>query len=267
MRTLVTIFAAAVVSFPFIAFASVINFPVDQQDIQRGVNEGWHTGTDLGQASHSQVGGFSIHNGYAGDGGEIYRCRSKPAINYICFRGRPFPECRDFMIFEFGVKSRLTGSSVRKGKGQTAATLDFGYMRNWGTKSALGATLYGAVDDDGVRWGIRPRYRLWFAGHTTLDLSAGLLLGGDDSWIDPMYPGFVGSVSLGAADLFALSMMLEINRFEVPRYHPPTQPSPTEKGTQTVLYGGVTLQSYAGVVGLCTFVLAMFIAAAVWAGD
>jgi len=258
---------AAVVSFPLVAFASVINFPVDHQDIQRGVNEGWHTDTDLGQATSSEPAGFTIHNAYAEDGGKIYRYRSKPRINYTCFRGGPFPECRDFMIFEFGLNSRLTGSSVRKGKGETSATLDFGYMRNWGAKSALGATLYGAVDDDGVRWGIRPRYRLWFAGHTTLDLSAGLLLGGDDSWVDPKYPGFVGSASIGGADWFALTIMLEINRFEVSRYHGPTQPLSTERGTQTVLCGGATLQSYAGVVGLCAFVLAMFVAAAVGAGD
>jgi len=267
MRTSVAILIAAAVSFPLIAFASVIDFRLDYHDLQQGADQGRLSDTNLEQGTTAQFARFTIHNGYGGYSEGIYCYRSKPRINYTCFRGGPFPECRDFMIFEFGLNSRLTGSSVRKGKGPTAATLDFGYMRNWGAKSALGATLYGAVDADGVRWGIRPRYRLWFAGHTTLDMSAGLLLGGDDSWIDPRYPGFVGSVSLGAADLFALSTMLEINRFEVSHYHPPTQPSSTEKGTQTVLYGGVTLQSYAGVVGLCAFVLTMFIAAAVWAGD
>ncbi|MEO8450605.1 MAG: hypothetical protein ABI647_12475 [Gemmatimonadota bacterium] len=113
-----------------------------------------------------------------------------------CFRGRPQPFCRAFMITEFGVARELAlGTGMGEHSG-TLATWEFGSMVNLGSRHAIGVALVAhALDAWGI--GIRPRYRTWLSPTVSLDVAAGILVRGR--------AGFTGQVALDFADYAALT--------------------------------------------------------------
>ena len=120
---------------------------------------------------------------------------------------------------------------------------DVGLMFNRTSKDAFGASIYLAGDDDGSRFGIRPRYRRWLTRRVALDFSAGVLFGGTDNYVKPKWPGFVASTSLAFAELISVDIHFESYRFERTVYtFPPT--NSVEKGTTSSLYVGLTGRSY-----------------------
>ncbi len=91
-------------------------------------------------------------------------CTFLPAKAQHCFCGKPLPECKTFWITEFGYSHRLDQQPRRY---QFAAsnfylTWEVGMTGNLNQKSALGATFMLGADDNGHRFGVKPRYR-WSA--------------------------------------------------------------------------------------------------------
>jgi hypothetical protein len=112
---------------------------------------------------------------------------TEPALH--CWRGRPAPTCRTFVITEIGYYSSLLSTSVtepitpgfpttqrRKEAFTDHATFEIGVMQNHGPSSALGATLFIGGDGHGGRFGARARYRRWLsADGRSLDVSTGII--------------------------------------------------------------------------------------------
>src|SRR5678816_3906450 len=60
----------------------------------------------------------------------------------VCWRGRPLPDCRFFILTEFGVYVRLDDDPTRQSGDRGFITLDVGPMRNRTPKDAVGGTVY-----------------------------------------------------------------------------------------------------------------------------
>jgi hypothetical protein len=90
-----------------------------------------------------------------------------------CFRGRPAPTCASFFLTEAEV-----GVMVAPEAGGRLG-VDVGFMRNIGTRSAIGGTIaagYTFVDgyNDFGYISLRPRYRYWLSHTTSIDVGPGL---------------------------------------------------------------------------------------------
>jgi hypothetical protein len=77
---------------------------------------------------------------------------------------------------------------------------------------AWGAGVMVAADEDGWRWGVRPRYRRWLSPTTALDFGAGILLDGKTSYGEQHYPGFTGLVGLSYGDWLGVNIELQAIR-------------------------------------------------------
>jgi hypothetical protein len=88
------------------------------------------------------------------------------------------------------------------------ASWDLGFMANRGDW-AWGATVLANVDEDGSRWGVRPRYRRWLGRKTALDLGAGILLGGGTNYGVQSYPGFTGLVAVSHGGWLGVSLEVQ----------------------------------------------------------
>jgi hypothetical protein len=97
-----------------------------------------------------------------------------PGWAQTCFRGAPAPRCRQFVVLEMDA-ARAAGAVVRDPYVFSWAA---GGMLNVGPRSALGAALLVAADDDGHRIGVQGRFRRWLHGRTALDLTPAIFLGG-----------------------------------------------------------------------------------------
>jgi hypothetical protein len=148
----------------------------------------------------------------------------------LCFRGRPFPLCRSFLLTEFDLA--LTDGSTR---------WELGAMHNVGSRSALGGSLLLRGEDrDSSAFGVTARYRRWVSRVVALDLSSGILVAGPGA-----APGFAGHVGLGVGDLIGLSIEAE------------TVAPDLEGGKRIRWFGGVRLGAHAGtIVGLLAGILA-----------
>lgn len=117
------------------------------------------------------------------------RTDSAAAQPPLCFRGRPLPPCDSFLLTEFGVA--FNGSEER------LWSWELGFMKNVGTHDAVGAAAF-RIAGPGTVTGVRARYRRWLTSSVSLDLSPGVILGGD-------VRGFSGQAALNFGDLFALT--------------------------------------------------------------
>lgn len=135
----------------------------------------------------------------------------------LCFRGRPLPYCRWFILTEVGYSVRLATTSdlgdVRVGR----ISVELGGMRNLGTHSALGATLFFlGLDADESRAGVRARYRRWLEREFSTEVAAGILLEANDVPSGSAFDegsdvrGFSGQVSFDYRNILALSTQVDI---------------------------------------------------------
>jgi len=132
---------------------------------------------------------------------------------------------------------RVAQSNIDANKRKWLFTADWGYMRNLNPRSSLGATLYFGGDDDVGVFGVRPRYRLWLDRQAALDLSAGIILSGNDVFSPLKFPGFVASASIGIGDWMAFSLHYQAIRFSAQPY----------MYGQSSLYAGLRLGSWAAL--------------------
>jgi hypothetical protein len=166
----------------------------------------------------------------------------------LCFRGRPLPRCRSFLVTELGFRHMLNArDSVRP----NGFTLDVGWMTNRSESLALGATAFVALDggryghDVQFSVGLKPRLRHWLSDRLSVDASAGVAFPiGEGSGS----PGITGDVGLNFGDLFQLTGGLEIL-------------SPALGGSDVAWYFGMKGGSHVGVVAT----LALAVGAAIWA--
>jgi len=132
----------------------------------------------------------------------------------LCWRGHPAPECRSFLITETALVARLDDYPFQRGTSWAGVTFDLGWMKNVSTTSAVGFSGYALSSDPSQRFGIRARYRRWLSRNTSIDLSPGILLSGEDNLIDYDPPGVVAGATLNAGDLVALTVEGEYSRFK-----------------------------------------------------
>jgi hypothetical protein len=173
------------------------------------------------------------------------------------FRGAPLSQCENFMITEWGLSNYMQGGP--KDFRAWYVTGEIGMMHNRTPHSAVGVTVFVGFDDQGNREGLKARYRWWLAGQSgqpgpvSVELSAGLLLVGSDSYgyaVGPardaygdlewherriQYPSPMASVGLNAGDWISLVSQLEWIRLD--------------RGESELAWtAGLRLGSYAGVV-------------------
>jgi hypothetical protein len=180
--------------------------------------------------------------------GENRPSRRVPALTW---RGRPLAETRSFMITEFGVLARIDDYPYGVGLSRIQVSFDLGWMKNISENTAVGFSGYTLVLDPTTRLGIRARYRRWLSRKTSLDLSPGVLLGGEDSGIEYDPPGFVLGASLNAGDLVALTVEAEYARnLDLVHDTPPFQ---WEKRTDIAWRAGAKFGSGIGLLGAAGF--------------
>ena len=171
----------------------------------------------------------------------------RPHIPAVTWRGRPLAETRSFMITEFGVLARIDDYPYLGGDSRIQFSFDLGWMKNISANSAAGFTGYALVSDPTTRLGIRARYRRWLSRKTSIDVSPGVLLGGEDSGIEYDPPGFVLGATLSAGDLVALTVDAEYARNrDLVHDTPPLQ---WEKRTDVSWRAGAKLGSGLGLLG------------------
>ena len=185
--------------------------------------------------------------------------REAPALR--CYRGRPTPACRTFVLTEIGVFKSLATTSAAYARFPTDsmgyrvkdfgdhATAEFGVMRNRGLHSAIGATLLLGVDGNGARYGGRIRYRRWLtADGLSMDLSTGIISG---TFREFNRTTIVSSdVALNFSDYGALVARMETAH--------------ANQRTPTALFGGVRLGSKPGLIASIAAAIASLLVVAAW---
>jgi len=156
----------------------------------------------------------------------------------LCFRGRPAPRCRAFLITEFGVN----GSTHDNFVDATSAVWELGLLKNTGSRSAFGATARFAVGA-GDRLILSPRLRRWMGNHLTLDVAPGVIVWDDRTTglSTAQAPGFSGQVTLGYQDLIGVAAGVEIAHFA-------RSGVGGVSGTSAVPFVGARLASYPGTI-------------------
>lgn len=135
-----------------------------------------------------------------------------PRIPSLTWRGRPYPGTRSFLITEFGVMQRLDPYPWKFGGSRLAITFDLGWMKNVSTRSAVGFSGYAMPGDETTRLGIRGRYRRWLGDRLSVDVSPGVILGGENAGTNYDAPGYVLGATLNAGDLVAVMVDAEVAR-------------------------------------------------------
>ena len=159
--------------------------------------------------------------------GQIEARRSRPDRGF-CGVGRPAESCGAFLVAEGGAHvllggSRYTRNDYNNGPGTRSAHLagyfnwEIGVMVNRGPADAVGATVLAGADPNGLRVGLKGRYRRWMGRHAAVDVGAGLLAGrraapfeGEDAG-EPgnrheVVGGLTADAALGLTDWASLSV-------------------------------------------------------------
>jgi len=168
---------------------------------------------------------------------------TKPS-HALCWRGKPLPECRSFLITEMGVLARLDHASSEPDS-RIVVMFDLGWMKNVSRREAIGFSGY-ALSGDTSRLGLRGRYRRWLSRHTAIDISPGILLSGENSAIDYDPPGFVVGASANLGDLIALTLEAEWSHY---RDYGSGLSTSYDTRSEVSWRGGAKLGSALGVAG------------------
>lgn len=176
------------------------------------------------------------------------------ALASLCWRGKPLPECRTFVLTELGVYGRLDEDPTHAADNPVYFTLDLGLVKNVSPTAAMGLTAYGGAGDSHARVGARFRYRRWLSRDTSVDFAPGVIVyGSEDGGYTHQAPGFVLGATWNWRDWVALGLEVEHSRYEIEGYTPGELASP-EKITDTTWCVGGKLGSVPGVVGTAVLV-------------
>ena len=144
----------------------------------------------------------------------------------VCFNASPLPRCRSFAVVEVGLMSlRHSRPESFSDPGQFSyfgslasfVSVELGWLRNRGDRSALGGTVaVGTMSGDGGRYAIQGRYRRWLSEQFAVDVDAGPLTVSGGSNSGPFGRNGAVGATAGAAlayrDLFAVSANLDAVR-------------------------------------------------------
>ena len=151
------------------------------------------------------------------------------SVGSFCWRGRPAPACRTFLLAEGNLYTPVAGSRyTRRDYNPSVDTRsleltwyvawELGAMRNVSLNDAVGASAMLGGDANGVRWAVKGRYRRWLDAGTALDVGAGVLGAGrsvpraDDQPGNDHVPavGLTGDVSLGLTEWASLGVRADV---------------------------------------------------------
>jgi hypothetical protein len=176
-----------------------------------------------------------------------------------CFRGRPLEACNAFWITEFSAALPL---GHRRTVENTLFTWELGAMANVARRSALGGAVFMSVDGrQGLRLGVRPRFRRWLSSSLTLDVATGLYKEMErNSGLRP-----TGQITLGLSDGIAITGQVDAagNQHCVWGTDPVTRRYgclSMETTTEVEWYWGVKLGSGAGLAAGLLAPVAYFVA-------
>ncbi|KPK56123.1 MAG: hypothetical protein AMS21_12955 [Gemmatimonas sp. SG8_38_2] len=171
----------------------------------------------------------------------------KPA--WLCFRGGPKPRCSSFLITEIGYAVRQNDPAVSGYDHYNSGyyydneylSWEVGWMKNFGNRLALGATLFGGFAEGDDRLGLKPRIRLWLASMLSLDVGGGILFENE-----VMDPGFTGHVGLNLADVLQPYVQVEVLNYK-------------SGINDTVTYLGIKGGSYLAALGVVAIFVGLVI--------
>jgi hypothetical protein len=176
----------------------------------------------------------------------------------FCFRGKPSPKCCSFLIFESGMLGSKSSQGAPKGAKDYLFTGDIGLMFNRSGKSALGGSFHLAGDEDGLRFGLGPRYRKWISHKIGFDISPRLMFGGSNNQVHRRFPGFSLSASISFMDLISLDGYYHVLPYEEDLWDYSNPESPfarSVKDTETRMYIGWSGRSYLAPVVASVFLM------------
>jgi hypothetical protein len=113
------------------------------------------------------------------------------------------------VLFEATIGRRLNRHlypGVQNFRGQVSWEL--GPLFNRG-EWAWGVAVMASADEEGARWGIRPRYRRWLEPGVALDLGVGMLIGGETGYAEQHYPGLSALIGLTFGNLLGVNLELQ----------------------------------------------------------
>jgi hypothetical protein len=97
----------------------------------------------------------------------------------VCWHARPMPRCKIVFLTDFSVDFSLAGRRFANGTAYRQMA-DWGLVFSTGPRDAVGATFFTTLESGGVRAaGPAFRYKRWFDQKSSLDLSVGVLVVGD----------------------------------------------------------------------------------------
>ena len=134
-------------------------------------------------------------------------------------------------------------------EGNWYLTGDIGLMANMNKRYSIGVTGFLGGVENGSRFGIKPRFRVWLQNKISVELSPGILLSGGDNSYDPQFPGFTGHLAFNFADFGALTLQLDLIPYEKSRRVGSGRGRLIETGNDISLYGGFKFGSYFGILG------------------
>jgi hypothetical protein len=170
-----------------------------------------------------------------------------PEYHTFRFRGNNGSKCGWFLLTEAGVLFSIKADPGHETDQAMIGTLDLGAMKNFGRQNALGATGFWESGSDHNRAGVRIRYRRWLGGRTALDLSPGIVVDGNDTFVGP---GLIGQAALNFGDLMSVVVEGEVDRYEyIPYYYVGTtiHEGAPQRLTDTTFRAGLRGGSYIGM--------------------
>lgn len=92
----------------------------------------------------------------------------------LCWNGKPYPECRFFIVTEFGgvlpISKKSAGAQIQR------VHWELGGLLNLNKRNAAGAALYFSLSKNSELYGGgKLRYRFWLNRSFSLDFGAGLM--------------------------------------------------------------------------------------------
>ncbi len=154
----------------------------------------------------------------------------------ISLRDDPDRKPEWFLVSDVGVAWRLNDGREEGDDDHAYRTLEFGLMR-YSEGARLGFGLFAGFAPDRERIGIEGMIRTRYTRSTSLQISYGLLLDGDNTSVNVDFPGATLQVELRYLDLLSASIRGEAVRIETPK----------SRQTDVAWFLGVKAGSYAGL--------------------
>lgn len=158
----------------------------------------------------------------------------------LCWRGKPSPECRFFIVTEFGgvlpISENSAGAQIQR------LNWELGGLLNLTKRNAAGAALYFSLSKNSELYGGgKLRYRLWLNRSFSIDAGAGLM------WrLNYIESGtnYTGHIGLNYRDIVSLIVQIDVLEDTI-----------TSIGIKTGSWIGAASGTAAAVVGTVLYIL------------